>query len=357
MLCGRRKARGSRLACTFHQTRAGSGTHSTVPIASPICVVSLDVSQNMQLCVQVMIRRRHVHLRRDVSIAQISLCAALLLGLTATAMAQTDFQEVDAASLLRNPKNYWSLGIVFKDTLLDTQAGRRTKIGSKEYIPFKTMGVGTCYAEARLAPVLSAAQTDQEYLFRGTVLNKQASFFNRQDLFFVVVQSIAPALEKTTVDSSDLLPTNTRMEGHDGAAESEQLLSTIQQALFSYAERENTTIGDLFTQDLYKPQVMETINSSILETQNEQNTTAIALLGDFLYNAFSKNYAPQAKPEATVAPKSSRISLKTGLGNRTPSAPRPKSPEKQTDEEPAPPAEPKIKPPNVSKNASQPVGW
>lgn len=300
-----------------------------------------------------MIRWRYAHPQRLLRGAQKALCVVILLCLATTVSGQTDFQEVDPGKLLENPKNYWSLGIVFKDRLMDAQAGRRTEIGSKEYIPFRTLEVGTCYAEARLAPELSSAQLDREYLFRGTVLNRQASFFSRQDTFFVVVQNIEPALEETTVSSSDLLPSGT---GRADSLESKRLLSTVQQDLFAYAEQKGLSINDLFSDITYRAQVMDIINSAIVQQQNEQNTTALALLGELIYNVYAKDYARAPKMEA-ASRKSSRIDLKAGIGSRGISTTP--DPKKNTDEEQPPekPAKPKLKLRDGMNNVEQPVSW
>jgi hypothetical protein len=277
----------------------------------------------------------------------------LALTYCSNAFGQQDFQEVDPRNLVRNPKNYWSLGVIFRDTLVDSEAGHTMELGDKLYYPIRTENANLCYVDADIADQLETLSPGREYLFRGTVLNRQATFFNRQE-FFVVIQKITRALDSMQ-DVKAILDRDTLAAEMDDNS----LLADIYEDIFAYAEAQGIAMRELLSPDSsYRPQVVDIINGQILRKQSEGKTTVLAMMSDMIYEILAE-YKVQEEPAEPVSTSPGRIGLKPGFGQ----APPPTRTGGSTvatntaEKKPTPPEKPKPKLLDGVGNYNAPVGW
>ncbi len=285
----------------------------------------------------------------------------VLIALTSVPLcsrAETDYKEVDPDELLANPKLYWSLGIVFKDTLTRTPGGRELRVGNKKYTPLMTKVLGMCYAEKDIVPKLKSFPVNHEYLFRGTVLNVQGGMFSSGNRFHVIIGNVAEALEDVNPLETGLYRTSTdpflESEAEDVVG-IEDILMTIHQDIFAYAEEKGIPLADLLRRNsAYEPTVVDMIHAGIRAFETEKGTTSVQILSQMIRDVLADQYAEEdfgvppyeelVPVEPIPAPSKPDLSLKAGIGKLPPEA------------EPAPkPARPK--PPATPPGHDDPIGW
>ncbi|MBN1269201.1 MAG: hypothetical protein JXB04_06400 [Kiritimatiellae bacterium] len=291
--------------------------------------------------------------------------------------AREDYREVSPAELLRNPQNFWSLGIMFRDALMEHPTGRHLRIGNTRYVEFGTKKLGTCYAVEEIVPMLESLPVGRTYLFTGTVLTRSPGMFSRTPTFHVVAQNVVESLAGEEDLTGGLLDAALKIpagESGRSSAAVAHVFSSVHAALFAYSEENGLQFHELFAPDsAHAAKVMDIIQSVLLSAQREENITAIEILGQFVRDTLARYYTvtappapeetpPEPAPEPAAreveepAPKPAPIALKAGTPVTIPQA-QPKTPpdldslleEPPAPEEPEPPEEPapteKIAPP------------
>jgi len=218
------------------------------------------------------------------------------------AAAAMDYIDVSAEDLIANPKSYWSLAVVFEDTILSHPDGSRIEIGTQEFREFKTETIGTCYVRADRADVIADAKLNSKYILSGTVLNRPGGWlFNRAGSFCVVVQNITeilPGEEDIDDEFSQLLKAmDNGADIDDIDTDFERLLLVVQRELFAYSEEQDIEIADLFssgfTGDL---DVGSLINSAVVRFGRENKGVEKKMLGDVVSRLLLRHYG-QAETE------------------------------------------------------------
>ena len=235
-------------------------------------------------------------------------CVLWLLLSASTGFAREGFVEVTHQDLLNYPQKYWSQSIIFQDELLEAPKGPSMTIASKRYQLLKTANLGECYAEEDLVPELKRSELNARYLFQGTVLHQPSSFFSRNPSFYVVVQKIS-----REVDAVAQVQNVFNDEQKNLSPGSDAIMKRVQQDLIAFARKNNLQMSDLFAPG-YTNQVMvhNVIYSSVSAVEQQYNTSARKLLGDFVAEVFQSEFGapervsvnetlPEATPSAVVA--------------------------------------------------------
>ncbi|NCC53326.1 MAG: hypothetical protein EOM20_19235 [Spartobacteria bacterium] len=212
---------------------------------------------------------------------------ALLLAVAAHALcawSAENYRVVEAEKLLSNPKHYWSMGVIFQDTLtsLPDKNQRPLKISGKYYTPFETKIIGICYADEEVMNDLSGALLNRNYLFKGTVLNRRSEFF-------VIVNGITPAVEGLGNLDENLFTKPGKLAREETILD--LLMADINEKLYAYAEEQGVDMDTLLQRDsTHYRNVLNIIQSNIMTTEREKKTTASAILGDLIYDLFIEHY-------------------------------------------------------------------
>ncbi len=226
---------------------------------------------------------------------QIVWAVVMLMG-AITGYARDGFVEVTHRDLLDYPQKYWSQSIIFDDELLTPPQGQSISIASKRYQSFKTVNLGLCYAEEDIVEELRNAELNVHYLFQGTVLHQASSFFSRSPSFFVVIQKFTRMVNVpgqiqdvfSSQNTSSPLSPNT-----------DAVIKRVQQDLISFARQNNVQISDLFAPGYTNfAAVQNMIYSGIAAVEQQYNTTARQLLGDFMAGVFQSEFSASVEPAA-----------------------------------------------------------
>ncbi|MDD2237750.1 MAG: hypothetical protein PHG65_11150 [Kiritimatiellae bacterium] len=248
----------------------------------------------------------------------------LLLG-TTNGFAREGFVEVTHQDLLDYPQKYWSQSIIFQDELLSAPQGDTITIASKRYDTFQTANLGNCYAEEDLVPELQRGEPGAQYLFQGTVLHQPSSFFSRSPSFYVVVQRMS-----RVVNAAGQVQDVFSSEQKTLSPDSEALMRRIQQDLINYARKNKVSMGELFAPDFpQREMVYNIIYSGVSAVEQQYNTNARKMLGDFVAEVFELEFGKADRiyvsqtmpaPEAGAQPES----LLPGLDQTFAPSPEPK---------------------------------
>lgn len=228
----------------------------------------------------------------------------LLLG-TLNGFAREGFIEVTHQDLLNYPQKYWSQSIVFQDELLSPPQGRTITIGSKRYQALKTANLGDCYAEEELAGEFLQSRTGERYLFQGTVLHQPSSFFSRSPSFYVVIQQMS-----RVVDAAEQLQDVFGSEQKNLSPGSAAVMRRVQQDLINFARKNKLNMSDLFAPDFPQREIVRNIiYSGVAAVEQQYNTNARKMLGDFVAEVFELEFGvpdriyvsqPEPAPEPTA---------------------------------------------------------
>jgi hypothetical protein len=204
------------------------------------------------------------------------LATAWSLTTVSSAAARDDeYQEVEVEDLLRNPQNYWALGIVFRDTLLGGPARKALKIGSGRYYAFPTERLENCYADEKLVPRLEVLPTDKEYIFSGTVLQ-------RSRRYYVVVKDLQPASIGDDV-TEDLVKRLGRAGDPTTAERVAAIIEAAEKALFAFVLENKLQGQPLLTPDAkHRKEALGVIRATVADAEREYELTARELLTQFI---------------------------------------------------------------------------
>jgi len=227
-------------------------------------------------------------------------CCVLTLALLSAPHAHAqfrDFKEVEPEALIETPQIYWAVGVVFKDTLVEPPSGRQVQLERERYTQFLTETVGKCYADESIVPRLQVLEFGKEYLFAGTVLQKQGFFRSK---YYVVVRDVKPAV--ITAETEDL---SADPRFHQTTITTDQLtdlLSTVEHALFALAEEHNYGPSSLLEDDApgYE-HAMETIRTTVATAEKEYGTTSRELLVRVIRDLLAPSSPDRAAEPATTA--------------------------------------------------------
>jgi hypothetical protein len=232
------------------------------------------------------------------------LCASLLLG--ATTGQADQYREVRPHQLLKNPQNFWSVGVTFHDVLTAYPDGEAVELKDRVFVPFKTETIGICYADQNLVPVIKNLPLGKECLFSGTVFQFPGGLLFGDDKFHVVVHRVKAAFE----DVGDIRPGLVRqaksaLDKTGNTVQDMELIEDVHQALFRYAEQQNIDIKTLFVPESIEAQRgRQVVRSATAEYVQETGLNAEALLNDILWALFSHHYGQATPPPAQQAPES-----------------------------------------------------
>jgi hypothetical protein len=222
---------------------------------------------------------------------RIQVWSLLLIIIGMSAYAAQDYRIVETDELLENPRHYWSIGVIFKDTLTGGPVGRQIRIGGKQYIPFYTKVLGTCYAARSMLADLAHADPGMEYLFKGTVLN-------RRNEFYVVTHGITPAVEGVNALKSDMFG-----EDDEDTDTLETMLLRVNEQLFAYAEEQHIEMAQLLQPGTETfDSALNIIQSVVVKAEREFNTTSLALLSEIILSLFMEHYGAPAAATAEEVP-------------------------------------------------------
>lgn len=264
------------------------------------------------------------------------LLGGLLVGSLPT--AAQDFREIPAQELVRNPQHYWSVGVLFRDTLSAPPAGRAIRIGATRYFEFTTRTIGRCYAPEDVVPALQALIPGREYLFTGTVLSRGQGALRHRPVFHIVVHKVAESLGGENGLPDRLLQSAAAASSVGGTRAAEavvRVFSAAHAGLVTYAQQQGLSPADLFEPgSAHAAKAADIIQSVLLAAQREEGVPAIEMLGQLVRDTLAYYYGARPVPEERVraAPRAKRksISLKTG-------APVAPAAGKSAEAEPAPP--------------------
>ena len=226
---------------------------------------------------------------------QIVWAVMILMG-AMTGYARDGFVEVTPRDLLDYPQKYWSQSIIFDDELLAAPQGQSISIASKRYQSFKTVNLGLCYAEEDIVEELRNTELNVHYLFQGTVLHQASSFFSRSPSFFVVIQKFTRVVNVSGQIQEVFSNKNTEKPL---SPNTDAVIRRVQQDLISFARLNNMQIGDLFAPGYTNfAAVQNVIYTGIAAVEQQYNTTARQLLGDFMAGVFQSEFSAPGEPAA-----------------------------------------------------------
>jgi len=233
------------------------------------------------------------------------LAAIVTLFFSATIYAKDSYISVTPEDLLKFPQKYWSQAIIFEDKMEKAPQTQLISLGKKKYYPFSLVELGHCYADREIVDDLRISSLSDEYVFQGTVLHKPKSFFSRSPTFFIVVQRFSKKFDAVEKGQENLLNTQKNQSSLVN-----DVISRVQQDLIAYAQANDIGLSDLFAEDFKDSQtVRRLINSGIAELEQQNNTTARALLRDFIaeiftaeYGSMNASYTPRIVEEVYTTP-------------------------------------------------------
>ncbi len=231
---------------------------------------------------------------------------ALLLMAGHTAAVPPDsarYKLIKTSDLITHPKQYWSTGIMFNDTLLGHPSGRTLRMSGKNYTPFRTKKVGICYAAPGAVQEITAAEVERPYVFRGTVLAHKRRFV-------VVVEKILPAVAEDKI-SENLLKGIRRSSVRATIA---HVVAAAQADLYSFAREQGVSLSTLLAPDSqYLPRVMDIIGSALISAQREEETSSSEILERLVLDLLRHEYHGTPRSAGGTPSSSLHISLKPGL--------------------------------------------
>ncbi len=219
------------------------------------------------------------------------LIAVVTLCCPATMHAKDSFISVTPEELLEYPQKYWSQAIIFEDKMQKAPQTKLISLGNKKYYPFSLTELGHCYAVREIVAALRASPLNEAYVFQGTVLHKPKSFFSRSPSFFIVIQRFSKKFDAVEKGQQNLSIPQTSEPNM-----ANEVISRVQQDLIAYAQAHDIELADLFAEDFKDSKtVKRLINSGIAEVEQQNETTARALLRDFIAEIFFAEYGSVKK--------------------------------------------------------------
>ncbi len=219
-----------------------------------------------------------------------TLCFALGLAAFAFGMSQPSpvygqggrdqYTVVEAVQLNQHPQRYWSRGIVFEDTLVET-TGRRRQIDGRRVIEIGTRTVDNVYVDARLEDRAARMTRGQQYVFSGTVLSESRRFLRwSRTTYSVVVDSIERLDEGQPEDLLDLFT------GDETGANLEpvlQALAEAQRMMIVEARNEGVPVEAMFDAQMPRSdRAIEIARSAVRRAEREAGLPAAEMLSMLL---------------------------------------------------------------------------
>ncbi len=240
---------------------------------------------------------------------------------------QRYYKQVSPSELQANPKNFWSVGFIFKDALLTPPGGPMLLLGIKNYIPMFLRDVGTCYVDADVADEFAALALESDYLFAGTVLSKEASLFGRSQ-FYIIIQSATPAIGEVAIAqiaADGTMDSSTAIDIRD-------LLDQVQEDLYAYAQANQESIAGMFSRDFKNSsQITELIASAIGKVEREKSTSTLYLLTEMIRGILARQYGVEQAAPAPVTSKEPVAKTLEELSPGLPESSTPPAPELQAE--------------------------
>lgn len=220
------------------------------------------------------------------------LCLVLALAWTLIPRAHAEeYITVESASLKSNPQTYWARGIVFSDVLESIPGGKSVKLGERSYLPIQTRILGTCYIDASLEDAVKQLKLGEEYVFAGSVYQKDSGIIFSKRRFYVVIKRVSAAIKKT----GDLAPAlqealaRSLAEGPYAATlqNLNGLLASAQKELQAYCASSNLDIKAVFEPGSpHAHRAQQTVRQALFELENRTKTPtaeyAVSLVTTFL---------------------------------------------------------------------------
>ena len=289
------------------------------------------------------------------------LFASLFLTLSPLARAD-EYTKVEAAELAQNPQMYWARGIVFSDVLEAVTAEKPVKLGDRRYRPVTLRALGTCYLESSLEDTARALPLGQEYVYAGSVYQKDAGLLFNKRRFFVVIKRISSPIK----DTDDLVAVLQKVIA-DKLADSpfqatfrslNDVLASAQKDLEAYSASSNLQLQALFAPDSpHANRVVQSIRQALLDQERASKVPIPSFTVNLLTALLSiRNGALAALPAQPAEEAASPVELEeTGPeaapGAETPSvSPAEPEPAVAPEPEPAPVVEEKAVPPAIESS-------
>ena len=191
-----------------------------------------------------------------------------------------EYLTVKAGELKSNPQNYWARGVSFSDQLEGLAGEKGIKLGGRMHHAFATRTVGTCYVEEGLRDQLNGLQPGREYVFTGTVYQRNKGWFSSERRFFVAVNRIVPAAQETEKALTDLRDSfgRTSLSGPhaDALRALNDILTDAQTELAAYCASSNLEVKALFQagpEGLHV--VSQAVRQAMIRRENQTKTPSL----------------------------------------------------------------------------------
>jgi len=244
-------------------------------------------------------------------IRKLHLLLVIGLALAWSAVAKADeYVKIEAAELKANPQTYWARGIIFSDILESQPTAEEIKLGDNKYYPVQMRTLGTCYVDASLKETVAALKLGDEYIFAGSVYQKEGGFFSSKRRFFVVIKRVTAAVKEADKMAVVLMGGIPKLGTNDPFAQPLHLLSEVltsaQRELQAYCASSNIEISAVFTPGSpHAAKAVQAVRQSLYALENKTKVPtmeyAVSLVTSLLA-AHNGGLQPAVEPAPVVVP-------------------------------------------------------
>ena len=208
------------------------------------------------------------------------LCGTVLLSLAPAAEPKT----VDTDTLLKRPQDYWSVGIAYKDAVLD--AGRhQIKILEKTYYSVELKELGLAYASEQGLADIETTGLNRQYLLTGTVLYEKTGFFQNKDHYYIIILEADPTVITDTEEIEAGLDQLSLSKGPPETQHMLDVISTTQRELINLSKKLDVPVEELFDLDSENhDQARDIVRRALRKVEVTQDILSSEILSGFIFH-------------------------------------------------------------------------
>lgn len=225
------------------------------------------------------------------------LCGTVLLSLAPAAEPKT----VDTDTLLKRPQDYWSVGIAYKDAVLD--AGRhQIKILEKTYYSVELKELGLAYASEQGLADIETTGLNRQYLLTGTVLYEKTGFFQNKDHYYIIILEADPTVITDTEEIEAGLDQLSLSKGPPETQHMLDVISTTQRELINLSKKLDVPVEELFDLDSENhDQARDIVRRALRKVEVTQDILSSEILSGFIFHMLSRKFS-ESPPESPKLP-------------------------------------------------------